>query len=262
MSLPLTAARDLSGARHRLAYFNTTVFPSVFLLFGGSNPGLALRLMHGELSLRETAMRICFTGFYCSGYYVFDSLRRVTAPAGQLDQLGAGTVQISAKARAALRRWSATFSAVTVLLGAAMVYLNLPLLISGASHQGRHDATNFPAYNRFVAFGNMMLVLTLLPSIFGFYFSLKIGSRVANARVKVAAAKVKEWPMSEKEALEPDAEEELWRTSVVEPTFALAETTLPTLSDGWGRGIGFMALGSWLLVAACLLAVVFDPTCE
>ena len=35
-----------------------------------------------------------------------------------------------------------------------------------------------------------MLVLTLFPSIFGFYFSLKVGSRVANARVKVAAAKV------------------------------------------------------------------------
>ena len=106
------------------------------------------------------------------------------------------------------------------------------------------------ADNRFAAFGNMMLVLTLFPSIFGFYFSLKVGSRVANARVKVAAAKVKQWKFSaENEALEPDVEEELWRANVVEPTFALAETTLPTLSEGWGRGIGFMAIGSWCFVA-------------
>ena len=114
------------------------------------------------------------------------------------------------------------------------------------------SANNFvcAADNRFAAFGNMMLVLTLFPSIFGFYFSLKVGSRVANARVKVAAAKVKQWKFSaENEALEPDVEEELWRANVVEPTFALAETTLPTLSEGWGRGIGFMALGSWCLVA-------------
>ena len=113
-----------------------------------------MRLIEGELSLKETAIRVCLTGFYCSCWFVFDSLRRVTGPGGQLDQLGAGTVQISAKARAALRRWSASLGGVTVLLAVAVFYFNVPLIISGASHQGRHDATDFPACTKSTAADN------------------------------------------------------------------------------------------------------------
>ena len=38
-------------------------------------------------------------------------------------------------------------------------------------------------------------------------------------------------------------DDEQWRTEVEEPTKKLALFTLPTLSDGWGKGVGLVSVG-------------------
>lgn len=178
------------------------------------------------------------------------SLRRVTGGTrdgcGQLEKLGAGKACIDGQAHRNLKRahvWLAIIAVLFVLLG----LLSLVSTTKVGTRSKISGRLITEKYARAVGFSGLLLfnvALGLLP----WWHTLKVAS------VLVARAVAETRQLIER--CNPTSPE--WMSEVLPRVLALCDETLPTMSNGWGEGVGLIFLGSWVGAAGFFAGFLED----
>eukprot|EP01051_Picozoa_sp_SAG22_P015030 SAG22_NODE_1911_length_3328_cov_2.473521_4_plen_539_part_00 len=169
--------------------------------------------------------------FLLAGLGSFQSLCAVTKPgSGELAVLGAGAAHIPRAAEESLQKWSKITKGVGVLFSLPGMMILLLMVLPADIAEGNVAGA---MWGLFVA-----AYLPAFAIIFcSWWMSLKQASTLVSVRLaKVAAA-------AEHAAADGLADELIWRADVEGPVLAIGGETLPTLSSGWGRGLGLVAAG-------------------
>lgn len=242
-------------------YIVLLTFPMVLMLNGSAtvlSAPASIRL--GPLYYHDAVFRIGLAMCETSWALAFHSLRDVTRAGGALEQLNAGTAPISIDAHASLRRWARGLTAfgVTFLALITVIFRNGLLgegndEVTKAISEGGY--TSSPLWN--VASSVMVLAIFYagVSAAFLLWYSLKIAAAIGTEVVREAAHEVKLWPET-KESVGAENANNVWRERVVHRALEPARRTMPLISQGWGPGLGGLALGFWAWAAAIAMVLI------
>ena len=203
------------------------LYPLAMLLVGVGQPSVLSMAASGN-----TQGAIQFGLMWCGalpvGSVALHTLFLVTRqPQGHLTQLGAGTARVPRGVVDGLEWWARFLKGLLSLM-----------LFLFAAYDGFFASVGFVLF----AVPNFAYCACFFPTLFLWWYSLKAASALTAAPVAVANGKAR----AVAERLRKDGgsmDSQTWRPEVEAPVLELVRSTLPTLSDGWGRSVGLVAVG-------------------
>ena len=203
------------------------LYPLAMLLVGIGVPSVLSQAANGNTQ-GAIQFGLMWCGVLLVGSVALHTLFLVTRqPQGHLTQLGAGTARVPRGVVDGLDWWARFLKGLLSL----MLFL-------------------FAAFDGFFASQGLVLLAVAqfayavcgFPTLFLWWYSLKAASALAAAPVAAANGKAR----AVAERLRKDGgsmDLQTWRPEVEAPVLELVRSTLPTLSDGWGRSVGVIMIG-------------------
>ena len=205
--------------------------------------------MIGLVGVGATPLVVLGCGCFCVTLFlqslsIFAS-RKITRAGGPLESLGLGTVQISAAAAKSIRIFEFQVSQMQLLDFFLGLYY---LLYVGVAGQ-RDMLLDFPSGVFPVCCG--VLLGFVLPHAMVVVLGVKVAGELATDPVVEARKLIRDTATTAA----------AWDAAVVPAVLKLAETILPTLSDGFGVPLVGLTVGCWVATFGCfvLILVLRDP---
>eukprot|EP01045_Picozoa_sp_COSAG04_P010232 COSAG04_NODE_619_length_11882_cov_18.845880_10_plen_451_part_00 len=184
------------------------------------------------------------------GLVALHAICAVAQPGGHLDQLGAydGGI-VPASAIESLERWKKLVMAFWVVVVVADVFLGQWFSIYHHHNGIKRNPDDVAPRQRSAGVG-AACDAWILGILCVWLFSIKIATVLARASVRAAAASTNHALAVAKQGDGDAIDPAEWVAHIERPTLRLAETTLPTLSKGWGPSmLVLVAYGSLLAMS-------------
>lgn len=162
---------------------------------------------------------------------ILSSVQRALKTGGELDQLGAGTVKISADAARTLKRWrmvTNVFGALFMVVGSAFFVQSIMELITGIDLMGRNDDDADGALSAQYSLSlSLFIIHGIAVTLVGFWPTMLTGSALARDAISEVQHKLLHTDPRDKQA---------WDRDVAGPALAL-DKVMKKLSMGWSNGL-------------------------